>query len=133
MTEEKIKDYATTYLGQPVSGPIDAVECVPWSGSDVTVTLDCAEFTTICPVTGQPDFGRLRITYRPADKLIETKSLKLFLQGYRDKKAFNEAIVDELADKLFAQAAPAWLTVEGFYNARGGSSVTCRAHRGGSD
>ncbi|MCB1155786.1 NADPH-dependent 7-cyano-7-deazaguanine reductase QueF, partial [bacterium] len=73
-----------------------------------------------------------RIAYQPAAKLIETKSLKLFLQGYRDKKAFNEAIVDELADRLFAQAEPAWLTVEGFYNSRGGISVTCKAHRGAS-
>ena len=122
--------YKPKYLGKPVKGPISDVELIPWEGGRILISLDCTEFTTICPVTQQPDFGRLEITYIPEKHLIETKSLKLFLQGFRDYKGFNEQVVDHLADKLFARVKPVWICVEGFYNRRGGIGVSCRCERG---
>jgi 7-cyano-7-deazaguanine reductase len=123
-------EYQPRYLGRPVEGPIDRVERIPWTGGEIHVRLDCAEFTTLCPVTGQPDFGNLLIEYQPDCYLVETKSLKLFLQGYRDKRAFNEQIVAELASRLFQQLQPHWLRVTGHYNARGGIALTCVAEQG---
>ncbi|MCZ7584158.1 MAG: preQ(1) synthase [Deltaproteobacteria bacterium] len=115
------KPYKPKYLGKSVAGPIDRVELIPWKKGDVEITLDCAEFTTICPVTGQPDFGTLEIRYVPRASIVETKSLKLYLQGFRNRKGFNEEIVAALADDLFAQFKPKSLDVTGRYNRRGGS------------
>ncbi len=123
-------EWKPKYLGKSVSGPISEVELIPWKDGPVLITLDCTEFTTLCPVTQQPDFGRLEITYIPREYLIETKSLKLFLQGFRDYKGFNEQVVAHLADVLFKRTQPAWLCVEGFYNRRGGIGVSCRCERG---
>ncbi|MBZ0272494.1 preQ(1) synthase [bacterium] len=122
--------YKPKVLGKSVTGPLKRVDLVPWGAGEVLVRLDCREFTTICPVTGQPDFGRLEIEYVPGAHLIETKSLKLYLQGYRDRKGFNEEIVATLTEELFRQAKPKSLRVTGHYNARGGIAVTCVAERG---
>jgi 7-cyano-7-deazaguanine reductase len=124
------RSYKPKYLGRAVPGPINEIELIPWDQGEIIVALDCAEFTTICPVTGQPDFAALEIQYAPRAHLIETKSLKLYLQGFRDRKGFNEQIVAFLADDLYLQAGPKWLAVIGKYNRRGGISVTCRAQRG---
>lgn len=123
-------EYKPKYLGKPVKGPIERVELIPWTGGEIRVRLDCAEFTSMCPVTGQPDFGALDIEYVPDCYLVETKSLKLFLQGYRDRRAFNEQIVAELALTLFQQLRPLWLRVTGRYNRRGGIALTCVAEHG---
>ncbi len=119
-----------TYLGKPVKGAIDRVELIPWDMGSVIVRLDCSDFTTLCPVTDQPDFGRLIIEYIPDAHLVETKSLKLYLQGFRDRKGFNEKIIAGLVDELYSQIAPKWLRVQGDFHPRGGISVTCSAHRG---
>jgi 7-cyano-7-deazaguanine reductase len=124
------ESYEPKYLGKPATGPVAAVDLVPWTQGPILVSLDCAEFTTICPVTGQPDFGRLVIEYLPEKHIVETKSLKLYLQGYRDRKGFNEQIVASMADDLFAQMKPQWLKVTGYYNRRGGIAVSCTAERG---
>jgi 7-cyano-7-deazaguanine reductase len=122
--------YEPKFLGKPVSGPVEKVELIPWTDGDVTVSLDCAEFTTICPVTGQPDFGRIEIHYAPKAHLVETKSLKLYLQGYRERKGFNEHTVAALAKDLFRQIKPRWMKVTGAFNRRGGICVTCSAQHG---
>lgn len=127
--KSKPDTYTPRYLGKAVEGPIDEIERIPWAGGDIEVQLECVEFTAICPITAQPDFARLSIVYVPRDWLIETKSLKLFLQGYREKRAFNEQIVAELADTLFTQLSPVWLRVQGHFNSRGGISLTCSAQR----
>lgn len=96
------------------------------------VVLHCSEFTSHCPVTSQPDFGKLTIEYVPKGWLVETKSLKLFLWQYRSRKAFNERIVDEIAQTFFEQVRPAIVYVTGVFNARGGISVEARASREGA-
>ena len=118
------------HLGKSSNQPIDAVDLISWTGSAVTIKLECAEFTSLCPVTGHPDFATLEIEYQPDRHLVETKSLKLYLWRYRDQRAFNEQLVDEIASDLQAQIRPRWLRVVGRFHPRGGIAVTVSAERG---
>lgn len=118
------------HLGKPSNQPIDRVDRIDWTGGAITVRLDCTEFTSICPVTGQPDFGQLTIEYVPDRYLVETKSLKLYLWRYRNERAFNESLVETIATDLLAQIEPRWLRVTGEFNPRGGIQVTATAERG---
>lgn len=118
------------HLGKPSHQPIDQVDLIAWTGGPITVRLDCAEFTSLCPVTGHPDFGDLVIEYVPDRHLVETKSVKLYLWRYRSQGAFNEQLVDSIAGDLYHQIAPHWLRVTGKFNPRGGIAVTAIAQRG---
>ncbi len=89
-----------------------------------TIVLDTHEFSSLCPVTGQPDSCHLTISYCPAEKIVETKSLKYYLASYRNYPAFNEQIVNRILDDLIAAIAPAWMRVEGRFGARGGIQLT---------
>jgi len=118
------------HLGKPSNQPIDQVDLIPWTGSPITVRLDCTEFTSLCPVTSQPDFATLVIEYVPDKHLAETKSVKLYLWRYRSMKVFNETVIDAIADDLAQQLSPLWLRVVGRFHPRGGISVTASAERG---
>lgn len=83
----------------------------------------CPEFTSICPVTSQPDFGHLVIDYAPQEKLVESKSLKLFLQSFRNHGAFHEDCTLAVAKRMIACAAPRWLRIGGYWNPRGGIPI----------
>ena len=87
------------------------------------VALDCREFTSLCPVTGQPDFGRILIGYVPGELCVESKSLKLYLGAYRNHGAFHEDCVNRIADDLVAAIAPRYLRVFGDFNPRGGIAI----------
>jgi 7-cyano-7-deazaguanine reductase len=87
------------------------------------VELDCAEFTSLCPMTGQPDFGRIRIHYVPAQRCVESKSLKLYLGAYRNHGAFHEDCVNRIADDIVGRIAPRYLRVFGDFNVRGGIAI----------
>lgn len=87
------------------------------------VLLDCREFTCLCPVTGQPDFGRILVEYVPGRSCVESKSLKVYLGSYRNHGAFHEACVNRIADDLVAAVAPLYLRVTGDFNARGGIAI----------
>ena len=128
--EERTRQIELTHLGKVSNEPVYTLDLIPWNRGAITVRFDCEEFTSLCPVTGQPDFGQLLIQYVPARHLIETKSLKLFLAGFRNARAFNEEIVVSLANEIFDQAQPVWVTVTGRFNARGGISLTATAERG---
>ena len=91
------------------------------------VRLDCPDFTSVCPVTGQPDFGRILIEYIPDQSCIETKSLKLYLHSYRGEKAFNEEIANRILEDLVASCRPRCALVRGEFSSRGGISVTVEA------
>ncbi len=121
------------HLGKASNQPIDAVDLIPWTGGQISVRLECADFTSLCPVTGQPDFATLEIEYLPDRHLVETKSLKLYLWRYRDRRAFNEQLVDEIASDLHRQIQPRWLKVTGRFHPRGGIAVTVSAERGDLD
>lgn len=91
------------------------------------IMLDTHEFSSLCPVTGQPDSCHLTITYVPAAHCVETKSLKYYLASYRNYPAFNEQIVNRIVDDLVAAIEPAWLKVEGRFSPRGGIQLTAIA------
>lgn len=118
------------HLGKQSTQPIDQVDLIDWTGGPIHVRLECSEFSSLCPVTQQPDYGRVTIEYAPAAHLAETKSLKLFLWSFRDRKGFNEALVDEIAETLFKQVQPKWMRVTGTFNPRGGIQVSATAERG---
>ena len=90
------------------------------------IEIVCPEFTSVCPRTGQPDFGTLTITYTPADKCVELKSLKFYLQSFRNEGIFYEHITNVLLDDLVAVLSPRWMQIKAAFNARGGmtESVT---------
>ena len=96
-------------------------------GRPYVVTLDTHEFSSLCPVTGQPDSCHLTITYSPQDKVIETKSLKYYLVSYRNYPAFNEQVVNRILDDLVAAVQPRWMKVVGRFGARGGIQLTTEA------
>jgi len=95
----------------------------PCPGSPWVVSLLCSEFTSLCPVTGQPDYGRLIIDYVPGLRCVESKSLKLYLMGYRNHGTFHEACVNQVADDLAAKLSPMYLRVYGDFNPRGGIAI----------
>ena len=98
-----------------------------YSSRDYTVTFDCPEFTSLCPVTGQPDFAKISIAYIPDLNCIESKSLKLYLFSFRNTGMFHEEITNRILDDLVAACGPRWARVRGVMNARGGISIEVTA------
>ncbi len=95
----------------------------PQPDSRYVVRFTCPEFTSICPVTGQPDFAHLVIDYWPADRLIESKSLKLYLASFRNHGAFHEDCTIGIARRLVAACEPNWLRIGGYWYPRGGMPI----------
>ena len=91
------------------------------------VRLVSSEYTSLCPVTGQPDFGTIEINYIPGDVLVETKSLKMYLASYRNEKLFNEAAVNTVLNDLVALLEPSTIEVKGTFAQRGGIQLTVTA------
>jgi 7-cyano-7-deazaguanine reductase len=91
------------------------------------VKLVSSEYTSLCPVTGQPDFGTIEINYVPADSLVETKSLKMYLASYRNEKIFNEAAVNTILNDLVVILKPSTIEVKGTFAQRGGIQLTITA------
>ena len=107
-------------------GPESAVlETVPnpQIGTDYMVRFTCPEFTSICPVTGQPDFAHLMIDYVPDGALVESKSLKLYLGSFRNHGAFHEDCTVGIARRLEQEIAPQWLRIGGYWYPRGGMPI----------
>jgi 7-cyano-7-deazaguanine reductase len=90
---------------------------------DYMVTLRCPEFTTLCPITGQPDFATMLINYIPAERMVESKSLKLYLFGFRNHGDFHEDVVNVIYDDLVELLKPRYMEVIGKFAARGGISI----------
>ena len=107
---------------QPDAGVLEVFDN-PHPGQEWAVSLYCYEFTSLCPVTGQPDFGRLHIGYVPGALCVESKSLKLYLMRYRNHGAFHEDCVNQVASDLAARLAPRYLCVYGDFNPRGGIAI----------
>jgi 7-cyano-7-deazaguanine reductase len=118
-----------TLLGKKTSGfdsPDDAiVETVknPHPGTDYAVRFTCPEFTSLCPITGQPDFAHLVIDYVPDKLLIESKALKLYLFSFRNHGAFHEDCTVAIAKRLIKEAKPKWLRIGGYWYPRGGIPI----------
>jgi 7-cyano-7-deazaguanine reductase len=94
---------------------------------EYTIEIVCPEFTSVCPKTGQPDFGTLTITYVPARKCVELKSLKLYLQQFRNEGIFYEHATNRILDDLVSMVEPRWMQLQASFTPRGGisTSVTC--------
>ena len=87
---------------------------------DYEISMECPEFTCVCPRTGQPDFATIRINYVPDELCVELKSLKLYLWSYRDEGAFHEAVTNKILDDFVQACRPRKATVVGDFNVRGG-------------
>jgi 7-cyano-7-deazaguanine reductase len=98
-----------------------------YPGREYTVQIVCPEFTSVCPRTGQPDFGTLTLTYVPAEKCVELKSLKLYLQQYRNVGIFYEHATNRILDDLAAVVQPRKMTLSAAFHARGGITTTVTA------
>lgn len=90
---------------------------------DYSISLDCPDFTSLCPVTGQPDFAEVLVEYVPDKLCIETKSLKLYLSSYRNVHSFNEQVINNILDDLVKTCRPRRMRVQGKFVPRGGLSL----------
>ena len=104
----------------------------PRPGRDFEIAIDCPEFTSVCPKTGLPDFGTIRIRYTPHERCIELKALKYYLLEFRHKGIFYEDATNQILDDLVAACQPRRMTVVGDFTARGGitTSVTATYEKG---
>ena len=98
--------------------------------NDYWVRFNCPEFTTLCPITGQPDFAEIRISYIPDKRMVESKSLKLYLFSFRNHGGFHEDCVNVIMKDLVALMDPRYLEVTGFFLPRGGISIHPYANYG---
>ena len=111
----------TTHLGQPSALPASPEEAVldyvpnPRTGALYLVRFTAPEFTSLCPVTGQPDFAHLVIDYAPAETIVESKSLKLFLGAFRNHCGFHEDVTVGIGQRLAAEMKPRWLRIGGYW------------------
>ncbi len=98
--------------------------------NDYWVRFNCPEFTTLCPITGQPDFAEIRISYVPDERMVESKSLKLYLFSFRSNGDFHEDCVNTIMKDLVKLMDPKYLEVTGFFTPRGGISIYPYANYG---
>ena len=101
--------------------------------NEFVVTLDCPEFTTLCPKTGQPDFGHIIISYIPRERMVESKSLKLYLFSFRNHGDFHEDCVNIIMKDLWKLMNPKYIEVKGYFMPRGGITINPFANMGDSD
>jgi 7-cyano-7-deazaguanine reductase len=114
-----------TLLGRPAQ-PSKKLETFPnrHPGRRYIVTLTTDEFTCVCPLTGQPDFATITIRYIPDRRIIESKSLKLYLWSYRNEGVFHEHVTNTICDDLVKALDPHWIEVTGAFKVRGGIALT---------
>jgi 7-cyano-7-deazaguanine reductase len=116
-------------LGQQSNLPGSPEEAVletvanPHAGLDYVTRFTCPEFTSLCPVTGQPDFAHLVIDYVPGKLLVESKSLKLYMGSFRNHGAFHEQCTLDIARRLVDELSPKWLRIAGYWYPRGGIPI----------
>ena len=120
-------EHQLTVLGGTVRAPIEHVEVFPSPAHVTEVRLSTAEVTSICPVTAQPDLSSVEITYVPDEWCVETKSLKLYLWGFRERAVFAEALAAEIAAEIMATARPHRVRVDLTQRPRGGIVVSATA------
>lgn len=118
-----------THLGQTSSLPSSPEEARldyvpnPRPAKPYLVRFTAPEFTSLCPVTGQPDFAHIGIDYAPRETIVESKSLKLFLGSFRNHCGFHEDVTVGIAERLFAEMQPLWLRIGGYWYPRGGMPI----------
>jgi len=113
-------------VGQPFCDVLETFDN-QYPGRDYTIEIVCPEFTSVCPKTGQPDFGTLTITYVPDRRCVELKSLKLYLQQYRNEGIFYEHATNRILDDLVAVVQPRQMKLVAAFTPRGGITTTVTA------
>ena len=126
-------EYEFEFLGKKVSTPLRRLETFPKPDTVTKVTLDCDEVTSLCPVTGQPDWETVHIEFAPDRLCIESKSLKLYLWTYREEGAFCEALSAKIARDIYDACSPKWVRVVVAQKARGGIAITAESRIPASD
>src|SRR5258707_14394180 len=118
-----------TLLGQGATKPERKLEAFPNAHPNrrYTVRLETNEFTAVCPMTGQPDFAHLIVEYIPREKIVESKSFKLYIWSFRNEGIFHEHVTNVILDDLVAALDPQWCRVIGEFSVRGGISITVTA------
>ncbi|MDP6603349.1 MAG: preQ(1) synthase [Rhodospirillales bacterium] len=125
----KLGEESLTQLGRDAKIPASPAEAVvesvpnPHPDTPYVVRFTCPEFTSICPLTGQPDFAHLVIDYVPDARIVESKSLKLFLASFRNHGAFHEDCTVAIAKRLQTVLEPVWLRIGGYWYPRGGMPI----------
>ena len=120
---------APLHLGRPSTLPASPQEAVldyvtnPRAGTLFLVRFAAPEFTSLCPITGQPDFAHLVIDYAPDEMIVESKSLKLFLGSYRNHAGFHEDVTVGIGQRLCGEMQPKWLRIGGYWYPRGGMPI----------
>ena len=115
------------HLPQPTDGPSkDLLEAFPncYTKRPYLITIDFPEFTSLCPVTGQPDFGRIVVEYMPDALCVESKSFKLYMFAFRNRQSFMETITNKILEDLWAVLEPSWCRVQGLFVPRGGTRLS---------
>ena len=125
-----IETASLTQLGHSVETPdrpeSAVIETVPFAGGggpSAIVRFTCPEFTSLCPVTGQPDFAHIVIDYAPGETIVESKSLKLFLGSFRNHCGFHEDVTVGIGQRLVDEMKPQWLRIGGYWYPRGGIPI----------
>jgi 7-cyano-7-deazaguanine reductase len=120
------KNRGLTLLGKKVRTPTKKLEAFPnrHPGRDYQVVMETSEFTALCPITGQPDFGSIAISYVPDKLVVESKSLKLYLWSFRQEGHFHEEVVNIILDDLVQAVKPRRMQVRGDFLARGGITIS---------
>ena len=113
--KSKIPDFPDKYILEKVNNPK--------IGLDYSIRFTCPEFTSICPVTSQPDFAHIVIDYVPSQFIVESKSFKLYLLGYRNHGAFHEDCTISIAQDIVELLSPKWLRIGGYWYPRGGIPI----------
>lgn len=130
MKNKKSPKITSLNLGQKTEYQLDKIDkkilqsvANPHQDLDYSIRFSCPEFTSICPITGQPDFAHLVIDYVPDKKIIESKSLKLYLFSFRNHGAFHEDCTVQIAKDIIACIKPKWLRIGGYWYPRGGIPI----------
>jgi 7-cyano-7-deazaguanine reductase len=137
--KEKRKDEGLTALGAKTKYRMDYAPEVletfqnKHPQNDYWVQFNCPEFTSLCPITGQPDFAEIRICYIPAERMVESKSLKLYLFSFRNHGDFHEDCVNIIMKDLIQLMKPKYIEVTGYFTPRGGISIYPYANYGQSE
>lgn len=121
-----------SHIGKSKNAPSKMLETFPnrHAGRHYLVELATDEFTCLCPATGQPDFATITIRYIPGPRIVESKSLKLYLWSFRNEGCFHEHLTNLMLDDLAGALDPVWLEVTGEFGVRGGISITVKAEHG---
>lgn len=129
MANKKQENQGLTLLGKKITKATKKLEAFPNKTKNrfYRVNLSTDEFTCVCPITGQPDFATIHISYVPDKLILESKSLKLYLWSYREQGVFHEHVVNRILDDVVKVLDPHWCLITGTFRVRGGIAITVDA------